>query len=58
LAITVAALENVRLGMLRLQAGAGTIDDLTLQLERAREIGERVSAEIAARQEVKELLER
>jgi serine/threonine-protein kinase len=58
LTLTVAALENVRLGMLRLQAGAATLDDLTLYLERARDIGERVSAEVAARQEVKDLLER
>jgi serine/threonine-protein kinase len=57
LTVTVAALENVRLGMLRLRAGAATIDDLTLFLERARDIGERVSAEVAARQEVKDLLE-
>jgi serine/threonine-protein kinase len=58
LTVTVAALENVRLGMLRLRAGAATIDDLTLFLERARDIGERVSAEIAARQEVEDLMER
>jgi hypothetical protein len=57
LTVTVAALENVRLGMLRLRAGAATLDDLTLYLERARDIGERVSAEVAARQEVKDLLE-
>ncbi len=58
LADTVAALENVRLGMLRLQAGSATIADLSLYLERARDIGVHVDAEIAARREVEELLER
>jgi serine/threonine-protein kinase len=56
LADTVAALENVRLGMLRVQAGSATVADLTLYLEQAREIGERVDAQIAGREEVKELL--
>ncbi len=54
---TVAALENVRLGMLRLQVGAATVDDLTADLERAREIAEEISAELAGRREVKELLQ-
>jgi len=58
LADTVAALENVRLGMLRLQAGSATIADLSLYLERARDFGVHVDAEIAARREVEELLER
>ncbi len=39
---TVAALENMRLALLRLSAGAGSVRDLTAQLERAREIGYRV----------------
>jgi hypothetical protein len=52
----VAALEGVRLGMLRLQLGAVTADDLTADLERAREIAEQISAELAGRREVKELL--
>jgi serine/threonine-protein kinase len=54
---TVAALENVRLGMLRLQVGAATADDLTADLERAREIAEEISAELAGRREVRELLQ-
>jgi serine/threonine-protein kinase len=53
----VAALEGVRLGMLRLQLGAATADDLTADLDRAREIAEQISAELAGRREVKELLE-
>ncbi len=46
---TVAALENMRLALLRLSAGAGSVRDLTAQLERAREIGQRVDAELEVR---------
>jgi len=49
---TVAALENVRLALLRLRAGVGSINDLTVHLERAREIGERIDRELDARREV------
>ena len=56
LAETVAALENLRLAMLKLRAGSGTVADLTLWLERAREIGDYVDRRIAAEGEVKELL--
>jgi serine/threonine-protein kinase len=56
LATTVAALENVRLGLLKVQAGMATMDDLTADLERAREIGVQIDAELAGRREVKELL--
>jgi serine/threonine-protein kinase len=52
----VAALEGVRLGMLRLHAGVGTADDLTVDLERAQEIADEISAELAARREVRDLL--
>ncbi len=52
----VAALENVRLGLLRVQAGVATMEDLTTDLERAREIGEQIDAELAARREIRELL--
>jgi hypothetical protein len=45
---TVAALENVRLALLRLRAGAGSVRDLTAHLERAREIGQRIDARIEA----------
>ncbi len=58
LAVTVAALENIRLSLLKLRAGSGTLDDLTTWLERAREIGEHVDRRIAAAGEVKGLLER
>jgi hypothetical protein len=53
----VAALENVRLGLLRLRAGVGSVDDLTDHIERAQEIGERIDAELAGRREVRELLQ-
>jgi hypothetical protein len=56
LAETVAALENIRLGMLKLRAGTGTLGDLTEWIERAREIGEYVDHRIAAEKEVKGLL--
>jgi serine/threonine-protein kinase len=41
---TVAALENLRLVLLKLSAGAGSMQDLTAQLERARDIGYQVDA--------------
>jgi serine/threonine-protein kinase len=51
---TVAALENLRLALLRLSGGEGSVGDLTARLEQARAIGERVDAEL----EVQELLRR
>ncbi len=53
---TVAALENVRLALLRLRAGVGSINDLTAYLERAREIGERIDRELEGRREVDAML--
>ena len=46
LATAVAALENLRLGLLRLRAGAGSIDDLTADLEAAEGIVRRIDAEL------------
>ncbi|MFQ6047005.1 MAG: hypothetical protein ACE5PT_11730 [Gemmatimonadales bacterium] len=54
----VAALEGIRLDLLRLGAGVATADDLTADLERAREVHEAVDAVLAGRQEVEELLAR
>jgi hypothetical protein len=51
----VAALENIRLDLLRLQAGVGSPDDLTADLEKAREINEAVNAEIEGRKAVDEV---
>ncbi|HXY20079.1 MAG TPA: serine/threonine-protein kinase [Gemmatimonadales bacterium] len=56
LAETVAALENVRLALLKLRAGTGSVGDLTLWLERAREIGEAVDQRIEAEREVNRLV--
>jgi hypothetical protein len=53
---TVAALENVRIALLRLRAGTGSVEDLTLYLERARGIGEVVDRQLAARRDVDRLL--
>ena len=57
LASTVATLENIRIGLLRLSAGIGTPSDLTPDLEAAREIGERIDAVLAGHAEVEKLLE-
>jgi serine/threonine-protein kinase len=51
----VAALENIRLDLLRLQAGVGSPDDLTADIEKAREINEAVNAELAGRREVERI---
>ena len=55
---TVAALENLRLVLLKLGRGMGSLEDLTTQLARAKDIGERVDRQIAARHEVEEALGR
>ena len=52
----VAALERLRLALFRLQAGDGSVGDVTLALERAREIGEHVDARLEAAREVESLL--
>ncbi len=54
LASAVAALENLRLGMLRLRAGTGTVSDLTADLSRARELGDRIDAELEVKEIVRE----
>jgi serine/threonine-protein kinase len=55
---TVAALERVRLAVLRLRAGAGSIEDLTGYLEAARAVGEEVDRQVDARDEVRRVLAR
>jgi len=57
LVATVAALENLRLALLKLRAGTGTVGELTLWLERAREIGDYVDRRIEAEGEVNRLLD-
>ncbi|MBI3981644.1 MAG: serine/threonine protein kinase [Gemmatimonadetes bacterium] len=54
---TVAALEHLRVALLRLQAGAGSVPDLTQALERAREIGKQVDRRLEAESEVRKALE-
>lgn len=56
LAVSVAALENIRLDLLRLTAGAGTVDQISADLTAARRIGVDVDAVLAGRGEVEALL--
>jgi hypothetical protein len=52
----VAALENIRLGLLRLHAGVGSVGDVTQRIAQAREIGERIDAVVEAQEEVRQAL--
>jgi serine/threonine-protein kinase len=52
----VAALENIRVGLLRLHAGAGSVSDITQHIARAKEIGERIDLAVGAQEEVRQLL--
>jgi eukaryotic-like serine/threonine-protein kinase len=56
LATAVAALENIRLDLMRLTAGVGTVDQVTADLGAARQIGVEVDAVLAGRREVEALL--
>ncbi len=56
LSATVAALESIRLDLLRLQLGRAPITSVTATLEAAREIGDRIGDSIAAQLEVEQLL--
>ncbi len=51
------ALETLRLELLRLHAGASTVDDLTAAVERARRIGDEVDRLVAAEKAVDGLLQ-
>ena len=53
---TVAALEHVRLALLKLSAGVGSMNDLSLILERAKEIGAAVDRQVEAEAEVRKAL--
>jgi serine/threonine-protein kinase len=57
LADAVAALEGIRLDLLRLSAGAGSVDSLTADLAAAREVSEAVEHLLKGRAEVAALLE-
>ena len=52
LASTVAALETLRLDLLRFSAGTGTLGDLTENVAAARKVGEDIDAALAARKEL------
>ncbi|CAN5816172.1 hypothetical protein BH11GEM2_BH11GEM2_27210 [soil metagenome] len=56
LSATVAALESIRLDLLRLPLGRAQIASVTATLEAAREIGDRIGDSIAAQLEVEQLL--
>jgi hypothetical protein len=56
LAISVAALENIRLDLLRLKAGSGTVDQISADLTAARKIGVEIDAALAGQREVEGLL--
>jgi hypothetical protein len=52
LASTLAAMEHLRLDLLRLKAGSGTQHDLTADLDAARQVGERIESLLDAFREV------
>jgi tRNA A-37 threonylcarbamoyl transferase component Bud32 len=56
LATTVAALESIRLDLLRLQMGATGIESVTASLEAARSIGDRIAESLEAQAAVEALL--
>jgi hypothetical protein len=52
----VAALETIRLNLLRLHAGQGTVEGLTTHIDLATEVSAAVARLLAARQEVERLV--
>jgi len=56
LATAVAALEALRLDLLRLHAGNGTIDELTQDIEAARRLGEEIGFVVEAGEDVEKLI--
>jgi len=57
LSTAVAALESMRLDLLRLHAGDASLDELTQDLQAARRVSEQIDRELLAKQEVGDLLE-
>jgi serine/threonine-protein kinase len=53
---TVAAMETLRLGLLRLHAGATSLESLTTHIDLAAEVSENVERLVAAQQDVDEML--
>ncbi len=58
LAASVAALENLRLDLLRLKAGVGSVDELSADLAAARDLQKEIDLAIEARREVDAALAR
>jgi hypothetical protein len=56
LATTVAALESIRLDLLRLQMGSAEIDSVTASLDAARRVGDQIAESLAAQAAVEQLL--
>jgi serine/threonine-protein kinase len=56
LATTVAALESIRLDLLRLQMGSAGLESVTASLEAARRVGDQIAESIAAQAAVEQLL--
>jgi serine/threonine-protein kinase len=56
LATAVAALENLRLDLLRLKAGAGSVEELSANLTEARRIAVEIDAQVAGRIEAENVL--
>jgi hypothetical protein len=56
LATTVAALENIRLDLLRLQMGNAGVESVTASLDAARAIGDQIAESLAAQAVVEQLL--
>ncbi|MFI5206593.1 MAG: protein kinase [Gemmatimonadales bacterium] len=56
LSMSVAALENIRLDLLRLKAGVGTVDQLTADLNAARDLQREIDLAVEANREVEAVL--
>ncbi len=56
LSIAVAALENIRLDLLRLKAGVGTVDQLTADLNAARDLQAEIEIAVVANREMEAAL--
>ena len=56
MASTVAALEGIRLDLLRLQMGTASVDSVTASLEAAQLVGDQISVAVHARGEVERVL--
>jgi hypothetical protein len=52
----VSALETIRLNLLRLRAGSGSVESLTTDLGRAREVAKEIGFFIGAEREIEEEL--